>query len=105
MAPRVHNSGHWTIEGSNISQFTAHISAITNKLESVDLKLKPSFMYNIISRHIAKEKIIKLSERLDLHIHDYHKQSRDKRKLGHITFTADNTDNLEHKIKEFKDLI
>jgi 5-(carboxyamino)imidazole ribonucleotide synthase len=105
MAPRVHNSGHWTIEGSNMSQFSAHISAITNTKRFVELKLKPSFMYNIISNHIAEEKILKLSKQLDIHVHDYHKSSRDKRKLGHITCTVEDTDVLEEKIKEFKSII
>jgi len=105
MAPRVHNSGHWTIEGSNMSQFSAHISAITNTKRFVELKLKPSFMYNIISNHIAEEKILQLSKQLDIHVHDYHKSSRDKRKLGHITCTVEDTDVLEEKIKEFKSII
>ncbi|MBL6701099.1 MAG: 5-(carboxyamino)imidazole ribonucleotide synthase [Gammaproteobacteria bacterium] len=105
MAPRVHNSGHWTIEGSNISQFSAHISAITNSIKFVKLKLKPSFMYNIISNHIAEDKILQLSNKFDMYFHDYHKSSRDKRKLGHITCTVEDKDKLKEKIKEFKSII
>jgi 5-(carboxyamino)imidazole ribonucleotide synthase len=105
MAPRVHNSGHWTIEGSNISQFSAHISAITNTMTSEKLKLKPSFMYNIISNHIAEEKILQLSSQFSIYVHDYYKAARDKRKLGHITCTADDKDSLEEKIREFKTII
>jgi 5-(carboxyamino)imidazole ribonucleotide synthase len=105
MAPRVHNSGHWTIEGSNISQFSAHISAITNTMKSVKMRLKPSFMYNIISNHITKDKIVQLSKQFDIHFHDYHKSSRDKRKLGHITCTVEDKDKLKEKIKEFKSII
>jgi 5-(carboxyamino)imidazole ribonucleotide synthase len=105
MAPRVHNSGHWTIEGSNISQFSAHISAITNTIKFVELKLKPSFMYNIISNHITEEKILQLSKQFNINFHDYHKSSRDKRKLGHITCTAEDKDRLKEKIKEFKSII
>jgi 5-(carboxyamino)imidazole ribonucleotide synthase len=105
MAPRVHNSGHWTIEGSNISQFSAHISAITNSIKFVELKLKPSFMYNIISNHIAEEKILQLSNKFDMYFHDYHKSSREKRKLGHITCTVEDKDKLKEKIKLFKSII
>jgi 5-(carboxyamino)imidazole ribonucleotide synthase len=105
MAPRVHNSGHWTIEGSNVSQFSAHISAITNDMKFVELQLKPSFMYNIISNHITEEKILQLSKQFDMHFHDYHKSARDKRKLGHITCTIDDKDRLVEKIKEFKNII
>jgi phosphoribosylaminoimidazole carboxylase (NCAIR synthetase) len=74
-------------------------------MKSVELKLKPSFMYNIISNHIAEEKILQLSRQLDIHVHDYHKSSRDKRKLGHITCTVEDKDKLEEKIKEFKSII
>ena len=105
MAPRVHNSGHCTIEGSNVSQFSAHISAITNDMKFVELQLKPSFMYNIISNHITEEKILQLSKQFDMHFHDYHKSARDKRKLGHITCTIDYKDRLVEKIKEFKNII
>ena len=105
MAPRVHNSGHWTIEGSNVSQFSAHISAITNDMKFEELELKPSFMYNIISNHITEEKIIQLSKQFDMYFHDYHKSARDKRKLGHITCTIDDKKRLEEKIKEFKNII
>jgi len=105
MAPRVHNSGHWTIEGSNVSQFSAHISAITNDMKFEELELKPSFMYNIISNHITEEKILQLSKQFDMHFHDYHKSARDKRKLGHITCTIDDKNRLVEKIKEFKNII
>jgi 5-(carboxyamino)imidazole ribonucleotide synthase len=105
MAPRVHNSGHWTIEGSNISQFSAHISAITNTMNFEELRLKPSFMYNIISNHVTEEKILQLSKQFDMYFHDYHKSSRNKRKLGHITCTVEDKDKLKEKIQEFKSII
>lgn len=86
MAPRVHNSGHWTIEGSDTSQFKAHIDAITG-IENIKIEnLKPSLMLNIISNHITKDKLEVNPTGSVIFLHDYHKEERKNRKLGHVTF-------------------
>ena len=100
MAPRVHNSGHWTIEGANISQFSAHIKAITDGSINSPLKAKPSVMFNVLSRFIPENKIKKISEIVPIHLHDYHKTERENRKLGHLTYTCDNKDTLEMNINK-----
>ncbi len=82
MAPRVHNSGHWTIEGAVTSQFENHLRAI------LDLPLgstRPrgfSAMFNLIGAMPARESLLAQGE---LHLHDYGKQPRPGRKLGHCT--------------------
>jgi 5-(carboxyamino)imidazole ribonucleotide synthase len=82
MAPRVHNSGHWTIEGAVTSQFENHLRAI------LDLPLgstRPrgfSAMLNLIGAMPAREGLLAQGE---LHLHDYGKQPRPGRKLGHCT--------------------
>jgi 5-(carboxyamino)imidazole ribonucleotide synthase len=82
MAPRVHNSGHWTIEGAVTSQFENHLRAI------LDLPLgstRPrgfSAMLNLIGTMPAREGLLAQGE---LHLHDYGKQPRPGRKLGHCT--------------------
>jgi 5-(carboxyamino)imidazole ribonucleotide synthase len=82
MAPRVHNSGHWTIEGAVTSQFENHLRAI------LDLPLgstRPrgfSAMFNLIGTMPAREGLLAQGE---LHLHDYGKQPRPGRKLGHCT--------------------
>jgi 5-(carboxyamino)imidazole ribonucleotide synthase len=82
MAPRVHNSGHWTIEGAVTSQFENHLRAI------LDLPLgstRPrgfSAMLNLIGAMPARESLLAQG---DLHLHDYGKQPRPGRKLGHCT--------------------
>ena len=53
----MHNSGHWTIEGSNISQFSAHINAITGYDKNDSITYMPSVMFNILSKHIPNMKI------------------------------------------------
>ena len=82
MAPRVHNSGHWTIEGAVTSQFENHLRAI------LDLPLgstRPrgfSAMLNLIGTLPARQSILADGQ---IHLHDYGKQPRPGRKLGHCT--------------------
>jgi 5-(carboxyamino)imidazole ribonucleotide synthase len=82
MAPRVHNSGHWTIEGSVTSQFENHIRAILGlPLGATDV-LGHSAMVNFVGR------LPPLAETLQIegaHYHDYGKAPRPERKLGHCT--------------------
>tara|TARA_B100000035_G_scaffold312530_1_gene324205 strand:+ start:7511 stop:8596 length:1086 start_codon:yes stop_codon:yes gene_type:complete len=100
MAPRVHNSGHWTIEGANVSQFAAHINAISGGIDrSQTINTQPSIMFNILSKFVTKDKIELLNERYDVRIHDYHKSERKNRKLGHITYTCKEKDVLLENIR------
>ena len=57
MAPRVHNSGHWSIEGCSMSQFESHIRAITGQLTTFADDFKPSIMMNILSKYPKREKM------------------------------------------------
>jgi 5-(carboxyamino)imidazole ribonucleotide synthase len=102
MAPRVHNSGHWSIEGSSISQFELHIRAITGNLNNRPISYKPSLMFNILSKY-PDDKIL---SNLDLHYcHSYDKEERELRKLGHITITKNNAKQLELIMPEFLELL
>ena len=85
MAPRVHNSGHWTIEGAATSQFENHIRAICGLPLGDTGTIAPKIeMHNIIGKD-AKTAQSALSEP-DTHLHLYGKrQARDGRKMGHIT--------------------
>ncbi len=85
MAPRVHNSGHWTIEGAVTSQFENHIRAI------LDLPLGEtrcnghSAMVNLLSNLPPLEEVLAIP---GAHFHSYGKGARPKRKLGHCTVVA-----------------
>ncbi len=80
MAPRVHNSGHWTIEGAVTSQFTQHLLAITGQpLGSCDL-VGAATMVNLIG-----ELPDSMPDGPGVHVHLYGKAPRPGRKLGHIT--------------------
>lgn len=82
MAPRVHNSGHWSIEGAVCSQFENHMRAVAGlPLGSTEL-ISTCMMVNIIGRHPKREDVLKLS---GAHLHFYGKEERVGRKLGHVT--------------------
>ena len=102
MAPRVHNSGHWTNEGANISQFEAHILAISD-IDFAKLSMKGnSAMLNILSK-MPDKKLIEQSN--NYQIYDYGKTERKNRKLGHITCIDNDRDVLEEKINTLKNII
>lgn len=88
MAPRVHNSGHWTIEGAVTSQFENHIRAIAGlPLGSTATRQLPVVMRNLIGADIAA--IPALLADGNCHVHHYSKtEVRDGRKLGHATWAG-----------------
>lgn len=82
MAPRVHNSGHWTIEGSETSQFENHLRAIAGLPLGKTAVTGHSAMVNFIGR---KPDLAKLLALRGLHVHLYGKSERPGRKVGHAT--------------------
>ncbi len=81
-APRVHNSGHWTIEGAVTSQFENHVRAVCGlPLGSAALRC-PSVMTNLLGSIPHRSKILSFE---DAHLHDYGKSPRAGRKVGHVT--------------------
>ncbi len=92
-APRVHNSGHWSIEGSETSQFENHLRAI------LDLPLGSTAcnghagMVNLIGEITETTRALKIGQ-----MHDYGKTARKGRKLGHITVVADTAEERDTQI-------
>jgi 5-(carboxyamino)imidazole ribonucleotide synthase len=82
MAPRVHNSGHWTIEGAVTSQFENHLRAILDLPLGSTRALGHSGMINLIGSMPKRTSVL---SREGVHLHDYGKQPRPGRKLGHCT--------------------
>lgn len=93
LAPRPHNSGHFTIEACETSQFEQHIRAVCNwPLSSVEL-LKPAVMVNILGEHVEKVvDRIQSYPNWKLHLYGKH-EAKAKRKMGHLTV-------LHHSITE-----
>ncbi|MGF1572437.1 MAG: 5-(carboxyamino)imidazole ribonucleotide synthase [Sumerlaeia bacterium] len=93
MAPRVHNSGHLTLEAFPTSQFEQHLRAICGlPLGNVELR-SPAVMINCIGKLPPLNAVLKIPRAA---YHDYGKLPRDGRKVGHITLTADT---LEDAVK------
>lgn len=88
MAPRVHNSGHWTIEGAVASQFENHIRAVAGlPLGSTATRALPVTMRNLIGAGIADIPALLADE--NCHVHHYSKtEVREGRKLGHATWSG-----------------
>jgi 5-(carboxyamino)imidazole ribonucleotide synthase len=82
MAPRVHNSGHWTIEGADTSQFENHVRAIAGLPLGSTRSRGHSAMINLIGELPPRDALL---AEPGLHWHDYGKEARPGRKLGHVT--------------------
>lgn len=91
MAPRVHNSGHWTMNGAATSQFENHIRAITGAPLGNVTAHGVSCMVNVIGEHGNADDLLRLPY---THLHLYGKQARPGRKLGHVNVVADSYDEL-----------
>lgn len=95
-APRVHNSGHWSIEGAVTSQFENHIRAISGQPLGDPSNRGLSCMVNIISEYGDLEGILKLPY---AHLHHYCKAEKPGRKLGHVNITADTYADLAERVR------
>jgi len=82
MAPRVHNSGHWTIEGCVTSQFENHLRAICGLPLGSTRALGHTAMVNFLGEMPDRERLLAID---GLAFHDYGKEPRPGRKLGHCT--------------------
>lgn len=97
IAPRVHNSGHYTIEAAITSQFEQHIRAITGlPLGSTEMTVKSAVMKNILGTSIGDGYPKGVDKLLKIPGASYHmynkKESRPGRKMGHITVVGNNVD-------------
>ena len=85
LAPRVHNSGHWTIEGAVTSQFENHLRAVAGLPLGNAAAVGHAAMINFIGRMPPAGDVL---SRPGVHLHDYGKAARPGRKLGHCTLVA-----------------
>jgi 5-(carboxyamino)imidazole ribonucleotide synthase len=91
-APRVHNSGHWTIEAAETSQFENHLRAILGLPLGDTSPRGHAAMVNLIGDLPPLSTCLAIS---GAHLHLYGKQPRPRRKLGHLTLRADSTAELD----------
>lgn len=103
MAPRVHNSGHWTMEGAMTSQFENHIRAITGlPLGDTSPRQPVAAMINIIGETGPIDKVLSMPKAF---LHLYDKEERAGRKLGHINILADTEEELFEVFKTLADFL
>jgi len=97
-APRPHNSGHYTMNGCNVSQFLTHIEVITGKRVTTPELLKPTLMLNVLGQSLHYYELSKDLEYSS--IHDYYKNSdRVNRKVGHINYDISKNETVEEIYK------
>jgi 5-(carboxyamino)imidazole ribonucleotide synthase len=101
IAPRVHNSGHWTIEGAQTSQFENHLRAILGLPLGSTAARGVSAMVNCIGEMPDRDALLRV---LGAHLHDYGKAARPGRELGHVTVTAADVDDLEPRLLRVREL-
>jgi 5-(carboxyamino)imidazole ribonucleotide synthase len=97
MAPRVHNSGHWTIEGAVTSQFENHLRAVMGLPLGSTSAIGSSAMLNLIGDVPDRAEVLSIR---DAHLHLYGKSPRPGRKLGHVTLRAGSSEQLASRLAE-----
>ena len=85
LAPRVHNSGHWTIDGAVTSQFEQHVRAVCGLPLGDSWAVGASVMLNAVGGEPDRDAILAVP---GAHVHLYGKTPRPGRKVGHVTITA-----------------
>ena len=98
MAPRVHNSGHWTIEGAMTSQFENHVRAVCGLPLGRCDAIGHSAMYNFIGSVPPSAEVL---ANPDAKLHVYGKGPRPGRKVGHVTLRAGSAEGLVEKLPEW----
>ena len=100
LAPRPHNSGHYSIEACETSQFEQHVRSVCNLPLGSTALLKPAVMVNILGEHMEKVMGI-VPEKKDWKIHLYGKKdAKEKRKMGHVTFLRNSVEEALEEIEQ-----
>ena len=102
IAPRVHNSGHWSIEGAECSQFENHLRAITGLPLGCTALRGESVMVNFIG---SAPPLAALAQQEGVHIHLYGKEPKPQRKIGHATVTAADSAELDARLRRLEALL
>lgn len=102
IAPRVHNSGHWTVEGAETSQFENHLRAILGLPLGATASRGHAAMVNCIGELPERDAVLALP---GAHFHGYGKSPKPGRKIGHITLRTDDRAILQARLDELSRLV
>ena len=102
IAPRVHNSGHWTQQGAQICQFENHIRAVCGLPLGSTTQRHPTAMVNILGEDSIP---LALLENSQCHAHWYGKEKREGRKMGHINVEAKSAEHLVQQLQNLSLLL
>jgi 5-(carboxyamino)imidazole ribonucleotide synthase len=102
MAPRVHNSGHWTIEGAETSQFENHLRAVLGWPLGDTRPRGHAAMLNLLGRIPPRDSVLAIP---GAHLHDYGKSPRPGRKVGHCTLVDDDRMRLLGRLEPLAALV
>jgi 5-(carboxyamino)imidazole ribonucleotide synthase len=102
LAPRVHNSGHWTIEGADTSQFENHLRAVLGWPLGSTAARASAAMVNCIGALPDRDAILAIP---GTHLHDYGKSPRRGRKVGHVTVTAPDDATRAERVARVQEIV
>ena len=102
IAPRVHNSGHWTQQGAETCQFENHLRAICGMPLGSTRLIRETTMINILGEDTLPEAVMAVE---GCHIHWYGKSQRPGRKMGHINVCSADVDSLKSKLTALAELL
>lgn len=102
LAPRVHNSGHWSIEGAETSQFQNHLRAVLGRPLGATRMRGHACMLNWIGALPDADALLRVA---GAHWHDYGKSPRAGRKVGHATMRADSPTELAQVLQRIGDAL
>ncbi|MEJ6473833.1 5-(carboxyamino)imidazole ribonucleotide synthase [Pseudoalteromonas piscicida] len=102
IAPRVHNSGHWTQQGAHVSQFENHIRAVADLPVGDTSLLRPTAMINVLGQDHIPAQILAVS---GVTSHWYGKSAKPGRKMGHINVSAGSLHQLGEALAELAEIL
>ncbi len=102
IAPRVHNSGHWTQQGADTCQFENHLRAVCDLPLGSTALVRPSAMINILGEEQVPNDILNVASTT---LHWYGKSKRAGRKMGHINVSGKNEQELATRLQLLADIL
>jgi 5-(carboxyamino)imidazole ribonucleotide synthase len=106
LAPRPHNSGHFSLDACSMSQFEALVRSVCNIPMQEPRLLSPCAMVNLLGKHLERIDLVKVQEIRGAKVHLYGKKKLEqKRKMGHVTITGASSEEVEVNVQMIEEMI